>query len=54
LHTKKAMPSNKSFLLIPHPVAIHFLPPIEVEGFTSKELRDKVFNVMKDYYLANE
>ena len=54
LHTKKAMPSDKKFWLVPHPVAIHFLPAIDVEGYTSKELRDKVFNVMRDYYVANE
>ena len=54
LHTKKAMPSDKSFWLVPHPVEIHFLAPIETEGYTSKELRDKVFQIMKDYYVAHE
>lgn len=54
LHTKKAMPIHQKFWLVPHPVAIHFLAPIEVEGYTSKELRDKVFNTMKDYYLEHE
>jgi 1-acyl-sn-glycerol-3-phosphate acyltransferase len=54
LHTKKAMPADKGFWLLPHPVEIHFLDPISPEGLTSKELRDKVFGIIKDYYVANE
>lgn len=54
LHTKKAMPVHKSFWLMPHPVEIHFLDPISPENLTSKELRDKVFEVMKNYYLTHE
>ncbi len=53
LHTKKAMPTDKAFYLVPHPVAIHFLAPVSPIGLTSKELRDKVFQIMSDYYLAN-
>ena len=54
LHTKKAMPTHKVFYLMPHPLEIHFLPPISSEGLTTKELKDKVFQIMWDYYKAND
>jgi 1-acyl-sn-glycerol-3-phosphate acyltransferase len=53
LHTKKAMPVDKAFYLVPHPVAIHFLEPVSPIGLNSKDLRDKVFQIMSNYYLAN-
>jgi 1-acyl-sn-glycerol-3-phosphate acyltransferase len=54
LHTKKAMPTHKFFYLMPHPLEIHFLPPISSEGLTTKELKEKVFQIMWDYYKAND
>lgn len=53
LHTKKAQPAKKTFYLIPHPVEIHFLPPVSAIGLTTKELKDKVFQIMWNYYEAN-
>jgi 1-acyl-sn-glycerol-3-phosphate acyltransferase len=38
--------------LIPGPMEIHFLEPIEPTNLSSDELKDKVFEVMKNYYLA--
>ena len=50
-NTKKVMPHNKSFYLLPHPLRIDFLKPIEVgESDTVDTLRDKAFKVMWEHY----
>lgn len=50
-NTKKALPVHKPFYFIPHRLRMDFLEPIPVEGQTTEQLRDKVFQVMKDHYL---
>jgi 1-acyl-sn-glycerol-3-phosphate acyltransferase len=53
-NTKKALPADKAFYLMPHRLSMHFLPPIQVEkNDTVASLRERVFNIMKDYYEAN-
>jgi len=49
--TREAMPINKSFYLIPTRLRMHFLPPVSSAGIKPAELKDKVFEVMKDYYV---
>jgi 1-acyl-sn-glycerol-3-phosphate acyltransferase len=51
--TKKAMPVNKFFFLFPTPLKMHFLPAVSAENITAKDLKEKVFNIMKDHYTAN-
>ncbi len=51
--TKKAMPINKKFFLLPTRLKMHFLPAIPSTGITVKELKEKVFTVMKEYYVEN-
>ena len=51
--TKKAMPVNKFFYLFPTPLKMHFLPAVSAENITAKDLKEKVFNIMKDHYTAN-
>jgi 1-acyl-sn-glycerol-3-phosphate acyltransferase len=51
--TKKAMPVNKFFFLFPTPLKMHFLPAVSAENITAKDLKEKVFNIMKDHYIAN-
>ncbi len=51
--TKKAMPVNKFFYLLPVKLEMHFLPPVTTAGIETKELKEKVFTVMKDYYTTN-
>ena len=51
--TKKAMPINKSFYLLPKKLTMQFLAPISSENIGVKELKEKVFILMKDYYVAN-
>ena len=54
-NTKKALPASKVFCLVPAPLSMHFLEPVDVkesENFT--ELRERVFKIMTDYYVANQ
>jgi 1-acyl-sn-glycerol-3-phosphate acyltransferase len=51
--TKKAMPINKTFYLLPTRLKMQFLPAISSENISVKELKEKVFNVMKEYYLKH-
>lgn len=53
LNTKKALPANKFFYLLPHALAIHFLEPIEVNGQSTGVLKEMVYNKMADYYLKH-
>ncbi len=53
-NTKKALPVHKSFYFIPHRLEIHFLPPIQTQGNTAEQLKEKVFTIMKDYYLQHQ
>jgi 1-acyl-sn-glycerol-3-phosphate acyltransferase len=52
-HTKKVLPLNKGFYLMPHKLEMHFLPPVSPENITTRELKDKVFKIMWDYYLEH-
>jgi 1-acyl-sn-glycerol-3-phosphate acyltransferase len=50
LGTKKAMPVDKKFFLIPVRLKMHFLPPVSSTEITVTNLKEKVFNIMlKDY-----
>ncbi len=51
--TKKAMPINKPFFLLPVRLKMHFLPAISAEDISATDLKERVFTVMKDYYVAN-
>ncbi len=53
LNTKKALPVKKAFYFIPHKLEMHFLEPVPVNNQTSEELKDKVFELMKSYYVQH-
>jgi len=54
-NTKKVLPFNKSFAVIPHPLQIHFLEPITIlPGDTTANLQQKVFDIMSDYYQRHQ
>ena len=53
-NTKKALPANKPFFFLPHKLEIHFLEEVPVAGFSSDELKEKVFTIMSDYYTLNQ
>lgn len=54
LGTRKAMPINKSFYLLPTRLEMHFLPPVSSEHIAVKALNQKVFEQMKDFYVLHE
>jgi 1-acyl-sn-glycerol-3-phosphate acyltransferase len=53
-HTKKALPANKFFYLIPHKLEMHFLPAVDSTNITSEQLKEKVFTMMWEHYTAND
>ncbi|MEO6611409.1 MAG: lysophospholipid acyltransferase family protein [Chitinophagaceae bacterium] len=52
-NTKKALPLTKAFYFMPTRLEMHFLEPITTGTQTKEELKEKVFNVMKDYYVQH-
>ncbi|MBA4197355.1 MAG: 1-acyl-sn-glycerol-3-phosphate acyltransferase [Chitinophaga sp.] len=53
-NTGKAMPNNKIFYLVPKKLAIHFLPPVAAENISAEDLKEKVFDIMWNYYTSNQ
>jgi 1-acyl-sn-glycerol-3-phosphate acyltransferase len=53
-NTRKVLPPNKIFYLEPHPLQMHFLTAVSSKNISSKELKNKVFKVMWDYYGENQ
>lgn len=51
--TKTAMPVNKFFYLLPTKLQMHFLPPVSPNQTGVKELKEKVFELMKDEYVKS-
>jgi 1-acyl-sn-glycerol-3-phosphate acyltransferase len=51
-HTKIVFPRRK-FYFWPHRVEMHFLEPVSSEGKTVEQLKEEVFRMMWNYYLAN-
>ena len=49
----KVLPPDKPFYLYPQIIEMHFLPPVESENISAKDLKTKVFRMMWDYYEAN-
>lgn len=49
-NTRKVLPLDKTFYLWPHRLEMHFLPPVSAENISSKDLKEKVFKIMWDYY----
>jgi 1-acyl-sn-glycerol-3-phosphate acyltransferase len=53
-NTRTVLPVDKSFYLWPHRLEMHFLPAVSAGNTTSKELKEKVFKLMWDYYLQHK
>jgi len=49
--TKEAIPIDKGVYLIPTKLRMHFLQPVSSAGIKPAALKDKVFKIMKEYYL---
>ena len=54
LGTKKAMPIDKPFLLLPVKLRMIFLPPVSSKNISAKELKEQVFSVMQQSYVDNQ
>lgn len=52
--TKKAMPINKKFFMLPTRLSMQFLPPVSSSNTTVTELKEKVFNNMLKEYTREE
>lgn len=52
-NTKKVMPANKPFYLLPCPLYMHFLPPIYPGELSLTEMKNLAFRQMWDYYEEN-
>jgi 1-acyl-sn-glycerol-3-phosphate acyltransferase len=54
-NSKRALPINYSFLLLPHRLSMHFLEPVALqETDTVESLKQRVFEIMSQYYAAHE
>lgn len=53
-NTRKVLPASKPFFLMPHKMEMHFLPPVAAQpGETTQSLKEKVYQIMWDYYTKN-
>ncbi len=50
--TRQAIPIDKGVYLIPTRLRMHFLPPVSAVDIKPSALKDKVFEIMKAYYLS--
>ena len=50
--TREAMLIQKPFYLFPTPLKMHFLPSVPVIGIKPADLKNKVFEIMKEHYLS--
>jgi 1-acyl-sn-glycerol-3-phosphate acyltransferase len=48
-HTAKVLQPGKPFFLWPHPIEMHLLPPVTIEGKTQVELKNEVWQKMWDF-----
>jgi 1-acyl-sn-glycerol-3-phosphate acyltransferase len=53
-NTAKVLPAGKSFFFWPVKVKMHFLEPVPAGTQTLEQLKEKVFALMKDYYVNNK
>jgi 1-acyl-sn-glycerol-3-phosphate acyltransferase len=53
LNTKKILPASPAMYFRPGKIDMHILPAIFPEGETQRSLKDKVYEVMANYYAAN-
>lgn len=52
-NTKKVLPPHKPFFLLPHVIEMHFLPPQFPDHLPVQVLKERIFNLMEAYYIAN-
>ncbi len=53
-NTSEVLPNNKTFYYWPTKVEMHFLEPVPVASLTAEQLKEKVFILMRDYYVQHK
>lgn len=53
-HTKKVLPANRIFFMLPHRLELHYLPAVDPKGHNAEELKTMIFRQMWDYYAAHD
>ena len=53
-NTSIVLPNNKSFYYWPTKVEMHFLEPVPVGSLTAEQLKEKIFTLMKEYYVQHK
>lgn len=52
-YTNKVLP-QKPFFFWPHRVEMHFLPPVDIMNKTPQQVKEEVFQLMKNYLLQHQ
>jgi 1-acyl-sn-glycerol-3-phosphate acyltransferase len=52
-NTRKALPPHKPFYFLPTKLQMHFLEPVDTDNLTVDQLKEKVFGIMKEYYVRH-
>ncbi len=53
-NSRKVLPADKPFYLMPHRLKLHFLPAMDPSNYSEKELKEIVFKKMWDYFVENK
>lgn len=53
-NTATILPNNKTFYFWPGKIEMHFLPPVAPASQTTEELKENIFNRMKDHYVQHK
>ncbi len=53
-NTKKILPQEKIFYVMPHQIRMDILPPVESENISMIDLKEKIFRIMWDHFEANK
>ncbi len=53
-YTRKVLPADQFFFLLPHHLEMHFLPPVQPDAYDAKALKERVFQQMWDYIEARK
>jgi 1-acyl-sn-glycerol-3-phosphate acyltransferase len=52
-YSRKVLPQDKKFYFWPHRLEMHFLPAISPHGKTVEQLKQAVFDAMKQHFVSN-
>jgi 1-acyl-sn-glycerol-3-phosphate acyltransferase len=53
-NTRKVLPATKTFYCMPHSLRMDFLPPVSpLPNETVEELKNRVYEIMKNYYVQH-